>query len=293
MSKKRDTGQWWTRSWSPVTGCREVSRGCDRCWARAQAGRHMAPEWRDLSRSWHDVRTHADRLPLPLTWRAPQVVAGPFMGDLFHADVPANFIEQVMVVVALCARHTFMVPTKRPARMAAFLGRGPREYWRDRLAEVAYPIFGEAGECAVHNAIEGCLGERLNVGWPMRNLWLGASVEDEDSTERRLPDLVLAPAAHRFVSYEPALGPIVDGAVGLRAFLVTGRVDLVIAGPETGAYRRAPRLDWFRAVRDACREFGVGFHLKRVFASSKAVSRELDGVEHNAGPAYQLLHAKQ
>lgn len=317
-------GEWWTKTWNPISGCSPVSEGCRNCWAkrmaRRMAGWNGYPEGDGFAPTFHRVR-----LDEPLHWRKPQVVFACGMGDLFHEGMRPEWIDAVLAVIALSARHTYMILTKRPKLWAFnYLTLSPAAgWWRDELGQAAWEHFGENAECAVANAIEGCLADGLNVWWPMRNLWLGVSVEDQATADERIPWLLRTPAAHRFVSYEPALGPV-DlrwcewcGSWGdheCEAADGDDTINLFIAGGETGPGARPAHPDWFRSVRDQCAAAGVPFHFKQwgewapnclcdtkrahrtvkrpepgkpgcMFrCGHEAAGRLLDGVEHNAGP---------
>lgn len=293
------SGAWWTRTWNPVSGCSSVSEGCCNCWARRMAGRLAGrcgypPAVNTIGRRCPGgpgfaPTFHANRLDEPLRRRRPEVYFACGMGDLFHEDMRTEWIDAVLAVMALSARHTFMVATKRPRRMAEHLNQRDAAGWRDHLGQVAWGRWGEDAECAAANAIEGCLATGHNVGWPMRNLWAGTSVEDQATADERVPRLLLTAAAHRFVSYEPALGPAdfrqINGVTAadvadsvlyfplVREVTFEGRnepvrtpsigLDLVVAGGETGPGARPAHPDWFRLVRDQCAAAGAGFHLKQ------------------------------
>jgi protein gp37 len=171
--------EWTDATWNPVTGCTKVSAGCKFCYAERDFHRPY-PE-RDFS----DVRCHPDRLSWPLRWRGSKQAKAEgrrsrifvnSMSDLFHESVPFEFIDKVCGMTHACAQHTFQILTKRPIRMVEY------DYWR-----------------AANNPHA--------PAWPS-NVWLGVSVEDQKTADERIPLLIQTPAAVRFVSYEPALGPV-------------------------------------------------------------------------------------
>jgi protein gp37 len=145
------------------------------------------------------------------------------MSDLFHEDVPFEFITAVFGVMAACPQHTFQVLTKRPERMIEF--------------------FDSVGTCP-----DDCT-------WPLRNVWLGVTVESSDHMYRE-DDLQKVPAEIRFISMEPLLGPVPR--------IPLGDIDWVIVGAETGPGARPMKLEWARDIRDQCREAGVPFFMKKV-----------------------------
>lgn len=221
-----------------VTGCTPVGPGCDNCWARAlHERRHGAnrkaspvgyapalarksgfelPCPQQYDLPFSKVQLHPDRLDQPLHWRSPRMVMVPSMGDLFHEDVPFTFLDRVMETIQDTPRHIYPILTKRPGRM--------RDYFH---------------------------------GWhPAQNLWLGVSVEDQDSADERIPLLLRTPAAKHFVSAEPLLGPL-----NLDAFRYkkTGwhpngpeRVDWLIVGGESGPNHRPMALRWVEKLRVQC-----------------------------------------
>ncbi len=220
---------WCDKVWNPVTGCSKVSTGCKNCYAERMAKR-LAGRAGYPAENPFAVTLHPDRLDQPLHWRKPQRVFVNSMSDLFHEDVPFEFVEQVWdtmfncgaVTFDGCPRHTFMILTKRPSRMLEFT------HWLrdDRLREPRY-----------------------------RNVWLGVSVEDQATADERTPYLRRCPAALRFLSVEPMLGPI--------PMLPLRGISWVIAGGESGPHARPAHPDWFRSVRDQCAAAGVPFWFKQ------------------------------
>lgn len=245
--------EWTDATWSPVTGCTRVSPGCVNCyidWAppfRIE-GRHFTD--RDGNRS-HEigattgVRLHPDRLDWPLrkrSWRGKRVFVCS-LADLFHDDVPDEYIARVFAVMALTPEVTYQVLTKRPARMRALLASGTFAgmVWRD----VDDP------------------------SWPLPNVWMGVTVEDQERADQRIPILLDTPAAVRWLSCEPLLGPVDLDATGMGVTGTSGpesrpsAVDWVVAGGESGPGARPMHPDWARSLRDQCRDAGVPFLFKQ------------------------------
>jgi protein gp37 len=291
--------EWTDATWNPVTGCTKVSEGCRNCYAERIARRFprggIDPEF-SKSDVVDDFRVmlHPARLEEPFHWRKPRRIFVCSMGDLFHGDVPPAFILSVLSVISLSPRHTFMVLTKRPDRMCLFLSAfGGNKNARDKISDKAFDLWGEEADCQAANAIEGCLGEGFNVGWPMRNLWLGVSAEDQAAADERIPLLLATPAAVRFVSVEPMLGPVdLDGdpyngpgwirgwRVELKhgstcdGFCISGEcpvpvqvqnpyLDWVICGGESGPGARPMHPVWARSLRDQCQAAGVPYFFKQ------------------------------
>lgn len=170
--------EWTDATWNPVTGCTKVSQGCKHCYAEREWPRltKLVPAY--AGRDFTEVRTHADRLDQPLHWKRPRRVFVNSMSDLFHQDVPDEFIRAVFAVMAQAKQHTFQVLTKRSERMREILTR----WHRDGLT-----------------LREGC-------GAVLPNVWLGVSIEDQPSADERIIELLKTPAAVRWISAEPLLG---------------------------------------------------------------------------------------
>lgn len=259
--------EWADRVWNPVTGCTKVSEGCRNCYAERIAKRFWG------ERKFSDVICHRDRLEQPLHWKKPSRVFVDSMADLFHEDVPFSFIREIFGFMHSAKRHTFIVLTKRPGRMMEFI-----KYF---------------AEWAGFNA------------WPAEypHVWLGVSVENQEEADRRIPILLLIPAAKRIVSVEPMLGRIflnqihfddqlmIDALGGKYGWpypyhefennvdLKAWPVDWVICGCESGPGARAiPSIEMVKFLRDQCREENVPFFLKQLMLGGKLVKMPvLDG----------------
>lgn len=311
---RRTTGIEWTdATWNPVVGCERVSPGCAHCYAKQlHDQRHRAhlegkPIAKQYAQPFEVVQLKPERLYYPLSWRQPRRIFVNSVSDLFHDDVPDAFVDQVLAVIALSAAygrgHVFQVLTKRPQRMRDYFAATPAEQWADRLAAAAFELpLGnyEDADCHVANSINGVLAEGRNAGWPLRNLWLGVSVENQRFADERIPLLLETPAAVRFLSCEPLLGPVrldrldipvsgpgsslpasppawrrigpLDGFVGSvdhKGYCVGSvalpRIDWVIVGGESGNIEEARPMKaaWARALRDQCVAAGVAFFFKQ------------------------------
>ncbi len=272
--------EWTDATWNPITGCSIVSPGCTNCYAMKLAGTRLQhhPSRAGLTREtkagpvWTgEVRLNEQWLTQPLSWRKPRMIFVCAHGDLFHESVPDEWIDRVFAVMALAPQHTFQVLTKRSARMRAYLAeRGSRR--RDRADAV--------NVAAANMIMEGLIAPCKAVAWPLPNVWLGVSAEDQRHADERVPDLLASPAAVRFVSAEPLLGPIDFRAIdigGDEEVLPLGgtwlgrpeyedeyggqRLDWIIVGGESG--RRPMHPDWARWIRDQCDGAGVPFFFKQ------------------------------
>jgi len=172
--------EWATKSWNPVTGCTPISEGCKNCYAKRMSKR-MRGRYGYPADDPFRVSLHINKLDEPSTWVKPQKVFVCSMGDLFHKDVPIKFFSDIMDTIIQNQKHTFMLLTKRPERMLELL-EDRAEDWKLALPW-QYKI-------------------------PIHNLWLGVTAENQRTADERIPILLQIPAAKRFVSVEPMLGPV-------------------------------------------------------------------------------------
>jgi len=331
--------EWTEFSWNPIrarnrdTGkvghfCVHVSEGCRNCYAERMQTRFGNP-LRFAAQDQQKVDLFLDEkmLTQPLRWKKPRMIFACSMTDLFADFVPDEWIDRVFAVMAMGYHHTFQVLTKRAARMQAYAGgpRTPGRIWDvikslapDHSDQFCDWMGANPQLCRYHqqSVIAGAnLGPRPTVlegtplNWPYPNVWLGVSAEDQETAAARIPDLLATPAAVRFVSYEPALGPVdftelwanddpdqsVHALAGLRAnrdgsAMYGARLDWIIAGGESGPNARPAHPDWFRRVRDDCAAAGVAFHFKQ--QGEWAAADVKDGVYISAASACFSLAAK-
>jgi len=279
--------QWTGVTWNPTTGCDKISPGCGLprfdgddsggCYAMAMAkrlkGMGQAKYQNDgdprTSGPGFGLTVHPDALTIPLRWRKPRLVFVNSMSDLGHARVPRDFLVQVWAVMAQAQQHTFQVLTKRPERLRRFLadecrcGKGhvPGVHLRSDM--------DWAGTTHSPTYVPGVVGSEVyhHREWPLPNVWLGATVELGDYC-RRADDLRETPAAVRFLSLEPLLGPLPS--------LDLSGIDWAIIGGESGGGARAMDLGWARDLIARCRESGTAVFVKQL---GSVLGREL-----SAGP---------
>lgn len=240
-------------AWQPATGCSPCSPGCENCYAATMAASprlrnhrwykglatssRPAPGW-TLGKWTSEVRCNEDALEKPLRWKTPRTIGVSFMGDLFHPDVPFDFLDKVFAVMALCQQHTFVLCTKRAERM--------REY-------LTGPVRPET--------------------WPLPNVHLGVTVESREQWTR-MAILQATPADHRWISYEPALGCLrpsdrrPDEWTGPSVFPLDG-ISGIVVGCESGPNRRPSDLSWPRQIRDDCEAAGVKLYVKQLIVDGK------------------------
>jgi protein gp37 len=275
--------EWTDGTWNPVAGCRKISEGCRHCYAMTDAARIVArlrglpsTQRRDATLAAYEAAVRMDGagnprpewsgratlrpevLEQPLRWRKPRRIFVNSMSDLFHEDVPFRFIAAVFGVMSSSPQHTFQVLTKRPEQMLKFFG------WLERRAAAA-----------------GLLFPPPDWTWPLPNVWLGVSVEDQQAADERVPLLLQCPAAVRWLSMEPLLGPVdltrvdcpgLNIAPAFAFDVLRGggsqtespwSIDWVVVGGESGPDARPMHPQWVRGIRDQCADATVPFFFKQ------------------------------
>lgn len=268
--------EWTEATWSPVIGCTKVSPGCKHCYAEREVETRWSKNPKSIwyGRSFTDVLCRPEAIAgagSPLRWRKPRRIFVCPRADLFHPDVPAKFIADVFGVMAATPQHTYQVLTKRSERMLNMLGAG-------RMG-------------AFDDAVEECMAMYTDtpLTWPLPNVHLGVSIENQPTADDRIGELLQTPAAVHWVSAEPLLG-----AVDLRPWLHPegrcnecgewiciqressgckcgveptlnrdGLIDWLVAGGESGPNARPMHPDWARALRDQCDAAGVPYLFKQ------------------------------
>jgi len=257
--------EWTNKTWNPVTGCTKVSTGCKHCYAerlfprvygntnvRDVSESNLAGEPIERKRRFTDVACHPERLEQPLHWKKPQMVFVNSMSDLFHEDIPFEFIGNVFATMLNSQRHIYQILTKRPKRMKEF-------------CDWLYG-YGNGPSSALIN-----------------NIWLGISCENQETANERIPILLQVPAAVRFLSCEPLLASIdlnqiwakmPSGGTSLYNVISNKSIDWVIVGGESGPEYRAMLPYWARDIRDQCKAAGVPFFFKQT-AGKKEIPEDL------------------
>lgn len=283
--------EWTDKTWNPVRGCARVSPGCEHCYAERQAHRFSSvrpgyslpyegltvlgkhgPRWTGRARFVPEM------LGAPLKWLKPQRVFVNSMSDLFHDDVTEAEIASVFGVMAACPQHTFQILTKRPERMLEWFE------WMDRDVDVDSDVCGPPVPvvCGIHAANYGADVDYLGIKgpWPLPNVWLGVSCEDQQRADERIPLLLEAPAALRFVSAEPLLEEVslfafLPGALRDKCLTILNQgasvalpgVDWVIVGGESGPGARPCDIGWVGSIVTECRTAGVPCFVKQLGAA--------------------------
>lgn len=262
------TGIAWTdATWNPTRGCRRISPGCENCYAERQAIRMSTPgaayeglvEVGKNGPRWTGKgRLAVPALAAPLRWKGPRRIFVDSMSDLFFEEFDDVEIAAVFAVMAAAPQHTFQVLTKRAERMReimAWLGDGDAEELR---------IAGES----LAARMGWCHANEHEWKWPLPNVWLGVSVEDQKRADERIPHLLATPAAIRFLSVEPLLGPVDLGdfigpanAGGIERF---ADIHWVIVGGESGPKARPFELAWARSIVAQCSAAGTRCFVKQL-----------------------------
>lgn len=274
--------EWTGATWNPIRArlkepllslmpagtwgyhCERVSPGCQNCYACTMNGRTL-PAWGtglDYTRQSRDeVEIYLDEQELlkPLHWKKPRFVFPCSMTDMFAGFVPDQFILTMFQKMAQCPRHTFQILTKRPQRMRELLS----SWWWRNLGKSP-----EMGGDLYAKLLPGCgFGTDRHF---LPNVWIGVSAEDQQHADERIPLLLQTPAACHWISYEPALGPLLikpqwfsaDGAVGSHR----GCIDWVVAGGESGHGARPCNTEWIRSAVGQCKAAGVPVFVKQLGA---------------------------
>ena len=242
--------EWTDLTWNPVVGCSIASAGCKNCYAMRMAARLQAmghEKYQGLTKPskrgavWTDkIRCHEESVEIPLTWKKSRRVFVNSMSDLFHPEVPDDFVGRIWSVMKRTPQHHYQILTKRPQRMAALL--------RDIAPE------------------------------PLKNVWLGTSVEDARVVDR-VDHLRAVPAAVRFISFEPLIGDV--GSVNLT------NIHWAIVGGESGPRARAMDKEWVENILDQCLAANTAFFFKQWGGvNKKKTGRILRGKTFDEMPEY-------
>jgi len=291
--------EWTDATWNPIRGCSRVSEGCRFCYAERTAVRHIkggdgtrgaylglvkstpnGPRWTG------EIRFVEKALALPLRWRDPRRVFVNSMSDLFHEKVPDGWVMRILNVMAPTPQHTYQILTKRPDRMRSFFARwadvtgedfefknarGPEEVRRvhpsprGQLFAAMLDAMGKPPKGCAYPSFDWMQGM---LRWPatFHNIWLGVSVENQAAADERIPLVLKTPAAIRFLSVEPLLGPVDLGAYFYEGIVPRPPIDWVIVGGESGPGARPCDVAWVRSIVEQCRAAGVPVFVKQLGA---------------------------
>lgn len=281
-------------TWNPFPGCNKVSPACDHCWAERMANRLAAnPKTAHIYKElitdgkWNgNVRKLTYKafelgdgykypeIYDPIRWRKARLVAVNLMGDSFHEKMSDWQIDLMMGIAVLNPKHIFQFLTKRSERLKDYFST-PKDELIERWGKAVWNI----GLCEDEAAAYCYVCNRLDHEWPAKNIWIGVSVENQEQASKRIPDLLEIPAAVRFISAEPMLGPIsLDFSTtnfihntltgeflceGMNETCISTKIDWVICGGESGPKARPMHPDWVKSLRDQCKSAGTPFFFKQ------------------------------
>jgi len=276
--------EWTNSTWSPIrarnlkTGnlgwhCERVSEGCKNCYSSSMNRRlGTGLDFKPGHRADVEIFLDEKMLLAPLRWKKPRRIFVNSMTDTFAEFVKDEWIDRMFAVMALAPQHTFQVLTKRPGRM--------QTYCCDPQSQRIWRLACNMGQPG--RALSATLA-KFGSPWPLPNVWLGISAEDQATADERIPLLLQTPAAVRFVSLEPLLGPI--DLVQCKAVTIetpgmepAGCIDWAIVGSESGRSARPCDLSWVRSLRDQCESAEVPFFWKQHVENGRKISSpEMDG----------------
>lgn len=243
--------QWTDETWNPIVGCSRISPGCQRCYAAAAAKSarlQQFPQYQKVKEWDGSVEFVKNQLLKPLSWKNPKRIFVCSMSDLFHENVPFEWIDQVCGIAAMCPQHTFQILTKRPQRA--------KEYFEDRANNL--DTFISTSNLSMKHVVA-----RL----PLPNVWFGVTCENQAMADERIPLLLQIPAAIRFLSCEPLLGEI-DLSQWLYADIPgkprLNQINWCIIGGESGPGARACSIDWMRSLVRQSQEAEIPVFVKQL-----------------------------
>lgn len=299
--------EWTEQTWNPIAGCSVLSPGCKRCYAMKMARRlelmgsavyagltqqtAAGPVWTGK------IEVNENTMLAPLKRKKPTMYFVNSMSDLFHESVPDYVIDRVFAVMALCPQHIFQVLTKRSARMREYLCTRGGDWmirWPDANPPGTLPISRHEQRLAMHG--KGWPDAIIRPTFPLPNVWLGVSVEDQKRADERIPDLLATPAAVRFLSCEPLLGPVnlrrvriapnhhtmLDSLDGYAMVDTPGRerertmIDWVIVGGESGPGARPMANEWAQAIVDQCQAASVPVFVKQLSSGGPKPIKDIE-----------------
>jgi protein gp37 len=288
--------EWTGKVWNPTTGCNKVSQGCKNCYAEKMHKRLKGMGQDKYRRNFLDgAFPHEESLLYPLTIKKPTTFFVNSMSDLFHDMIPDSYIAKVFAVMALCPQHTFQVLTKRSLRMNILINKDVFfDYMHEAADEIEgnnpyllytlekHDIEGEKMAFPSNNLLPHLKAAKWYSGtfhngddtehefyyegqYPLPNVWLGVSVENQETAEERIPHLVETPAAIRFLSMEPMLEAIdLSKVLPVNLLPESPELDWIIVGGESGHKRRPFNADWARTIKEYCWSHNIAFFMKQI-----------------------------
>lgn len=274
--------QWTDATWNPVRGCDKISPGCKNCYAETVANRFKGVKGHAYEQGF-DLRLVPHLLEAPLHWKMPQRIFVNSMSDLFHEGVPFDYIDKVFAIMALCPQHTFQVLTKRSDRKWAYIQlleekarhfggiRGASAYGVYAYVEKINSNFGDPKFAGILN--QAWMKRKDEVGdirWPLPNVILGVSAENQEYANKRIPEAIiplLDMGWKTMISAEPLLGPIVFKEIpGFNRVNTPLHRLWVIVGGESGNGARPFQIEWAKSIVTQCNIAGVKVFVKQLGA---------------------------
>lgn len=306
--------EWTDATLNVVNGCSVISPGCTNCYAMRLAGTRLkdhpsragltvdskaGPVWTG------EVRFNEKALLQPLRWKRPRKIFWNAHGDLFHESVPDEWIDRCFAVMALTPHHIHQCLTKRSARMRRYINDRARMDWLNVELEGVARVAGIANP----NCVCRCERDDGDIKWPLLNVWLGVSVEDQTRADERIPDLLATPAAVRWISAEPLLGPVdltsvsdegtaldpecwgdflCDSLYGFDAGCrrnggdgqLTRKIDWVVVGGESGKGARPMDNAWATSIVEQCQSAGVAVFVKQLSSGGSKAIKDIAEFPH-------------
>lgn len=260
--------EWTDASWNPIIGCTRVSEGCKNCYAFAEHDRRHkgfielggimrngTPMAKQYAMPFGVLQLLPERITQPLSWMDSRRVFVNSLSDIYHEAVPDDYIDKMFAVMAMATRHTFQVLTKRPERMVQYFAGGARQRIEALIAS-GYPVMPKR-----------LASQPRVLTWPLPNVWMGVTAENQKWVDRRAPLLTRTPAAVRFLSCEPLLEDIRVKGFGPTSIEETperGPIHWLISGGESGFGKIRPfDAQWARSLRDQAAAEGMWYFFKQ------------------------------
>lgn len=280
--------EWTDATWNPIVGCSVKSPGCINCYAMKMARRielmGNAPHYAGtttMSKTGPVYNGHVAQAPEktllePLRWKKPRRIFVNSMGDLFHENVPDEWIDKAFAVMALCPQHQFQVLTKRAERMRDYVTRAGGGERFDGIWRAQFDVKPAYG----HSCYD----------WPLPNVWFGVSAERQQEWDERKEHLRATPAAVHFASFEPLLGTIIEPRP------LSDFIQWAIVGGEGGPGARPMHPDWARSLRAQCEAAGVPFFFKQWGNWRAEIDRDIEDPDWRqpyadySEPHFQILN---
>lgn len=295
--------EWTDYNWNFLRGCSRVSSGCVNCYAESVAARFsgiddkgkklpyfgLAQMVNGKPRWTGEISFHEDILMEPLRWKKPRKVFVNSMSDLFHEKVTDEMLDKAFAVMALTPQHTYQILTKRPERMKAYFNGEARA----RIASRAW-----ANDHRLRKTPVDFIAKDSPMPWPLPNVWLGVSVEDQKTADERIPLLLETPAAVRWISAEPLLGPIELHNYFYTRYEMSGlhheteKLDWVVVGGESGPGARPFDIQWARDIIAQCKAAGVPVFVKQLGANFIDAENGIGGFQTKTPEEYGPLHRR-